>query len=105
MCWAHDPVTAIGVAAASGEDTDTMASIDGAIVGARHGLAAFRKKWLDALVARPLIEDVLQRVLQTPLKNPLLSSILRVISLATSSQRMVRWSPNDATDQITAAQG
>ena len=67
MCWAHDPVTAIGVAAASGEDTDTIASITGAIVGARHCLAAFRKKWLDALVARPLIEDVLQRLLSSRL--------------------------------------
>ena len=39
----------------------------GAIVGARHGLAAFPKKWLDALVARPLIEDVLQRLLSSRL--------------------------------------
>ena len=67
MCWAHDPVTAFGVAAASGEDTDTVASITGAIVGARHGLAAFPKQWLDALVARPLVEEVLQRLLSSRL--------------------------------------
>ncbi|MGP6190872.1 MAG: hypothetical protein ACLPSH_12530 [Vulcanimicrobiaceae bacterium] len=35
----------------------------GAIVGARHGLAAFPQAWLDGLTARPLIEAVLQEVL------------------------------------------
>ncbi|MGP6157169.1 MAG: ADP-ribosylglycohydrolase family protein [Vulcanimicrobiaceae bacterium] len=36
---AGDPVTAIGTAAASGGDTDTVAAITGAIVGARYGLS------------------------------------------------------------------
>jgi hypothetical protein len=100
----REPVTAIGVAAASGADTDTIASIIGAIVGARRGLAAFPKEWLDALVAHSS-KTSSSACLQPPLKNPLPSPALRVISLATSGQRMVRWSPNDATDQITAAQG
>lgn len=62
-CFAGDPVTAIGVAAASGGDTDTVATIAGAIVGARSGLAAFPTSWLDGLTARPIIEDVLQAIL------------------------------------------
>ncbi len=62
-CFAGDPVTAIGAAAASGGDTDTVATITGAIVGAHHGLAAFPQSWLDGLTGRPLIEAVLQEVL------------------------------------------
>jgi ADP-ribosylglycohydrolase len=65
MCFAGDPVTAIGVAAASGGDTDTVATITGAIVGARSGLAAFPKSWLEGLTARPIVEDVLHEVLSS----------------------------------------
>jgi ADP-ribosylglycohydrolase len=62
MCFAGDPVLAIGAAAASGGDTDTIASITGAIVGARTGIAAFPKPWLDGLAARSLVDEVLQRL-------------------------------------------
>ena len=65
ICFPDDPVTAIGVAAASGLDTDTVASITGAIVGARHGISAFPKKCLEGLVARPLIDDALQKLLSS----------------------------------------
>jgi ADP-ribosylglycohydrolase len=64
-CFAGDPVVAIGVAAASGGDTDTVASITGAIVGARSGIAAFPKSWLEGLTARPLLDEVLQDVLRS----------------------------------------
>jgi ADP-ribosylglycohydrolase len=63
MCFAGDPVTAIGVAAASGGDTDTVATITGAIVGARSGLSAFPTTWLEGLTARPIVEDALQELL------------------------------------------
>jgi ADP-ribosylglycohydrolase len=66
MCFAGDPVVAIGVAAASGGDTDTLASITGAIVGARAGSAAFPKSWVEGLTARELIDEVLQEVLSSP---------------------------------------
>ena len=70
MCFPADPVTAIGVAAASGADTDTIASIAGAIVGARHGVAAFPKEWLERLVAAPFVEDVLQKLLASERCRP-----------------------------------
>jgi ADP-ribosylglycohydrolase len=62
-CFADDPVVAIGVAAASGGDTDTLASITGAIVGARSGVRAFPKAWLEGLNARHIVEDVLREIL------------------------------------------
>jgi ADP-ribosylglycohydrolase len=65
MCFAGDPVTAIGVAAASGGDTDTVATITGAIVGARSGLSAFPQSWLEGLTAHPIVEEVLQEVLSS----------------------------------------
>ena len=63
LCFPDDPAVAIGVAAASGGDTDTIASIAGAIVGARSGIAAFPTSWLEGLTARRLVDDVLQEML------------------------------------------
>jgi ADP-ribosylglycohydrolase len=63
MCFPDDPVRALGAAAASGGDTDTVASIAGAIVGARFGLQAFPVSWIDGLAARLLVEGVLREVL------------------------------------------
>ncbi len=72
MCFEDDAATAIGVAAASGGDTDTIASITGAIVGARHGRSALPTRLVEDLTARPLIDDVIER-LQTAM---LLQSVL-----------------------------
>lgn len=44
-----DPIEAIGRAAASGGDTDTIASIVGAIVGARDGLSHLPERLVDRL--------------------------------------------------------
>jgi ADP-ribosylglycohydrolase len=44
-----DPERAIGAAAASGGDTDTIASIVGALVGARCGLSSLPSRWLAGL--------------------------------------------------------
>jgi ADP-ribosylglycohydrolase len=65
QCFPDDPVTAIGVAAASGGDTDTIASITGAIVGARSGIAAFPNPWLTGLSARAAVDEALEEVLSS----------------------------------------
>jgi ADP-ribosylglycohydrolase len=49
VLYADDPNRAIAAAAASGGDTDTVASIVGALVGARVGRAALREQWLTGL--------------------------------------------------------
>lgn len=46
----QDPAEAIGRAAASGADTDTIASIVGAIVGARYGFDRLPKALVSGLV-------------------------------------------------------
>lgn len=49
LLYADDIETAIGVAAASGRDTDTVASIVGAMLGAVHGYAALPQRWIAGL--------------------------------------------------------
>jgi ADP-ribosylglycohydrolase len=51
LLYDDEPHLAIGAAAASGGDTDTVASIVGAIVGARHGSAALTSRWIESLAA------------------------------------------------------
>jgi ADP-ribosylglycohydrolase len=46
-----DPERAIGAAAASGGDTDTIACIVGGIVGARSGRSSLPDRWLAGLAA------------------------------------------------------
>jgi ADP-ribosylglycohydrolase len=57
--FAHAPFDAIAAAAASGGDTDTVASIVGAIVGARYGMAIFPTSLIDGLSARTAVDAVL----------------------------------------------
>ena len=54
--YEDDPEAGIGFAAASGRDTDTVASIAGAMLGAVHGRSALPKRWLDGLHGRELVE-------------------------------------------------
>jgi len=49
LLYKDEPEFAIGAAAASGGDTDTVASIVGSIVGARHGAAGMTSRWIDGL--------------------------------------------------------
>ncbi len=49
LLYADDPEAAIGAAAASGGDTDTVASIVGAFVGARSGRSALPERWIVGL--------------------------------------------------------
>ena len=57
--FAGEPERAIAAAAASGGDTDTVASIVGAIVGARYGLAALPLRGVDTLHGRDLIDSAI----------------------------------------------
>lgn len=54
--YAGDPETAIGIAAASGGDTDTVASIVGAMLGAVHGARALPERWIAGLAFREEVE-------------------------------------------------
>jgi ADP-ribosyl-[dinitrogen reductase] hydrolase len=47
--YADDIETGIGIAAASGRDTDTVASIVGAMLGAVHGRRALPQRWIAGL--------------------------------------------------------
>jgi ADP-ribosylglycohydrolase len=58
--FADDPARAIAAAAASGGDTDTVGSIAGVIVGARYGLAALPKRWVDGLDGREWIDAAIR---------------------------------------------
>jgi ADP-ribosylglycohydrolase len=49
LIYADDPELAIGAAAASGGDTDTVACIVGALVGARHGVAVLPSRFINGL--------------------------------------------------------
>lgn len=55
--YASDPATAIGLAAASGKDTDTVASIVGGMLGALHGADALPNHLLETLSGRQFIEE------------------------------------------------
>jgi hypothetical protein len=49
---ADDIESGIAIAAASGGDTDTVASIVGAMLGAVHGRHALPQRWIDGLTFR-----------------------------------------------------
>lgn len=52
-----DPETAIGIAAASGRDTDTVATIVGALVGALNGYDALPRRWVEGLAIRDDLDE------------------------------------------------
>jgi ADP-ribosylglycohydrolase len=54
--FADNPEVAIGTAAASGQDTDTIANIVGAIVGARCGRSALPERWTTGM--QPGVEEL-----------------------------------------------
>jgi hypothetical protein len=53
--FAGDPERAIAAGVGSGGDTDTVGSIVGAIVGARCGLDALPRRWVEGLRGRELV--------------------------------------------------
>jgi ADP-ribosylglycohydrolase len=60
--YQDDPKRAIAAAAASGGDTDTVASIAGGIVGARNGVDVFEGEWMTGLSARSAVEAAIGRL-------------------------------------------
>jgi ADP-ribosylglycohydrolase len=58
--YADDIETGIGIAAASGRDTDTVAAIVGAMLGAVHGRRALPERWINGLVFRADVEAAAQ---------------------------------------------
>jgi ADP-ribosylglycohydrolase len=58
LCFLGDPLRAVGAAAGSGGDTDTLATIVGAIVGARHGMAMFPEELVTGLRARTAVQEI-----------------------------------------------
>ena len=61
--YADDIETAIGIAAASGKDTDTVASMVGAMLGAVHGIEALPQHWVAGLVDHGLLADWPKRMI------------------------------------------
>jgi ADP-ribosylglycohydrolase len=61
--YSDDLETAVGLAAGSGKDTDTVASMTGAMLGAVHGAAALPARWLEGLRQRGAIEGAAERLL------------------------------------------
>ena len=65
LLYQDDPEAGIGFAAASGKDTDTVASITGAMLGAVHGRRALPQGWMDGLHGRELIEPRIEALLES----------------------------------------
>jgi len=64
LLYQDDPEAGIGFAAASGKDTDTVASITGAMLGAVHGHRALPQGWIEGLHGRELIEPRIEALLE-----------------------------------------
>jgi ADP-ribosyl-[dinitrogen reductase] hydrolase len=54
--YVDDIELGIGMAAGSGQDTDTVATITGAMLGALHGVHALPVRWIDGLKCREVVE-------------------------------------------------
>lgn len=54
----EEPEKAIIEAANAGGDTDSIACITGALSGARHGIDAFPKRWIEGLENMELVESI-----------------------------------------------
>jgi len=64
--YQDEPKRAIAAAAASGRDTDTVATIVGAIVGARCGVDALNPEWRIGLQDRELVEHAIDLLVRHP---------------------------------------
>jgi len=53
LMYPDEPVRALGRAAATGGDSDSIAALAGAFAGARHGMAAFPAGWSERIEYRP----------------------------------------------------
>ena len=62
LLHSNDPETAIGMAAASGNDTSAIASIVGAMVGAVNGFSALPRRWVEGLAVRNELEEACEKL-------------------------------------------
>ncbi len=59
---ADKPVEVIRQCMRAGGDTDTIASMAGALVGARHGIAAWPQRWVERLEGHRRLHDLADRL-------------------------------------------
>jgi poly(ADP-ribose) glycohydrolase ARH3 len=62
LIFRGDPEEAICAAARSGGDTDTVATIVGALSGAYHGASKLPQRWLDEINDKERLEDVARQL-------------------------------------------
>ncbi|MBI2811709.1 MAG: ADP-ribosylglycohydrolase family protein [Candidatus Melainabacteria bacterium] len=62
LIFRHDPEEAICAAARSGGDTDTVATIVGALSGAYHGAAKLPKRWTSKIGDKERLEEVARQL-------------------------------------------
>ena len=62
LIFRHDPEEAICAAARSGGDTDTVATIVGALAGSYHGAAKLPDRWLTKIGHKKRLENVAQQL-------------------------------------------
>lgn len=70
LLYVDDLEKGIAAAAASGRDTDTIASITGAMLGALHGASAIPNRWLRGLQYREEIERVANDLADNSSRGP-----------------------------------
>lgn len=68
--YAREPEVAIGVAAASGNDTCALASIVGAMVGAVNGASALPKRWIEGLALNDELERACEKLYTVSRRRP-----------------------------------
>jgi ADP-ribosylglycohydrolase len=64
LIFRHDAEAAICAAARSGGDTDTVASLVGALSGAYHGFSKLPEKWLNQIDHKDRIEKMCEQIIK-----------------------------------------
>lgn len=62
LIFRHDPEEAICAAARSGGDTDTVATIVGALSGAYHGASKLPERWISKIVDKEKLEETARQL-------------------------------------------
>ncbi len=62
LIFRHNPEEAICAAARSGGDTDTVATIVGALSGAYHGASKLPERWTSKIAEKQRLEDIAQQL-------------------------------------------
>ena len=64
--FVDDPEQALITAASTGHDSDTIAAMTGALMGARHGTGWIPDRWLHELEYRDELTSLADRLLDIP---------------------------------------